>query len=333
MPNPFDPGGQDPILYRSGDAVSLDFDGNLVFHGRIDDQVKIRGFRVELGEIETRLAALPASRRRPSSSRREDGLERLTAFVVAEADAVLDPASLRTGLRETLPPYMIPAHFEKVTALPQLSSGKVDRKALQQVELTIAEPQGEEDLPHNVVEGVLLAAARQVFADHTGLLDSDFFTELGGHSLLAARFISIVRQTPELTSVTLPDLYAKRTLRALAQHLIERTGGRKSELARDLSFEPPPFRRRFLCGLAQAVALPFILGLVTLQWLGIFIASILIVSDETRSVDRDGDPAQGLHLINLGTKAVIVALKWAVIGGPSRDAIRSGASITSDSGS
>ena len=58
--NPFDPASKrDPILYRTGDAVSLDPMGRFAFHGRIDDQVKIRGHRVELGEVEVALAALP----------------------------------------------------------------------------------------------------------------------------------------------------------------------------------------------------------------------------------------------------------------------------------
>ncbi len=56
--NPYGGDGSDPVLYRSGDAVSLDPQGRIVFHGRIDDQVKIRGFRVELGEIEARIRAL-----------------------------------------------------------------------------------------------------------------------------------------------------------------------------------------------------------------------------------------------------------------------------------
>ncbi len=49
--------------------------------------------------------------------------------------------------------------------------------------------------------------------------DADFFTDLGGHSLLAARFVGAVRETPRLASVTLQDLYAHRTLRALGEHL------------------------------------------------------------------------------------------------------------------
>ncbi len=55
--NPFRTGGGlDVVLYRTGDAVSIDARGRLVYHGRIDDQVKIRGYRIELGEIEMLIA-------------------------------------------------------------------------------------------------------------------------------------------------------------------------------------------------------------------------------------------------------------------------------------
>jgi len=49
-------------LYRTGDLARRLADGTVEFVGRVDTQIKIRGFRVELGEIESRLKALPLVR-------------------------------------------------------------------------------------------------------------------------------------------------------------------------------------------------------------------------------------------------------------------------------
>ena len=39
-------------LYKTGDWVYLDSEGDYIFCGRIDNQIQINGYRVELGEIE-----------------------------------------------------------------------------------------------------------------------------------------------------------------------------------------------------------------------------------------------------------------------------------------
>jgi non-ribosomal peptide synthetase-like protein len=309
--NPFPSDGTDPILYRSGDAVSIDADGNIAFHGRIDDQVKIRGFRVELGEIETKIAALPGVSQVAVVMRQDDGIDRLVAFIVSNGQTI-DRLALRLSLRDRLPSYMIPSHFEIVDQLPRLTSGKVDRKALRLSELTAAEAAVEET-PRNPTEAALMAAAKRVFPGQAIGFEADFFTELGGHSLIAARFVSAVRGTPALATITLQDVYSARTLRAISAKL----GADRRDLAeapRDLSFAAPPTLRRFLCGLAQAAALPFILALMTAQWLGIFI-SYMLLSGENSGLAVELVILLGVYMtINVVTVFVAIAGKWLILG-------------------
>ncbi|MFC3265687.1 Pls/PosA family non-ribosomal peptide synthetase, partial [Camelimonas abortus] len=308
--NPFGDAGGEPVLYRSGDAVSLTEDGELAFHGRIDDQVKIRGFRVELGEIEAALCDFPDVAQAAVVVREDSGVERLTAFLVAQPGRTVDRMAIRSSLRDRLPSYMFPAHFETVASLPRLTSGKVDRKALKQLPLRAASETAVQEEPQGEAEAALLAAAQKVFPGETIPFDADFFLDLGGHSLLAARFVSEVRKTPAFASLTMQDVYAARTLRAMAA-LLE---ANREDGARDLSFTPPPLARRFWCGVAQALALPLILGMVTIQWLGLFLASIAVVREDAPWWVEMGLLFVIYVALNIGAKLLIAGVKWAVLG-------------------
>jgi len=310
--NPWDTDGTYPRLYRSGDAVSLTPEGEIAFHGRIDDQVKIRGFRVELGEIEARLAALPGVARAAVCLRRDDGTERLVACVVPQAGAEIRTATLRAALRTQLPDYMVPSHTVLLDDLPRMVSGKVDRRALAALPLgeVEAEPQETAQTP---TEAALLAAAQTVFPAQSLPFDADFFTDLGGHSLLAARFVSAVRRTPGLASLTLAEIYDRRTLRAMAALLDARAPAADAPAA-DLSFTPPPLRRRLLCGLGQALAMPLILTLTTLPWLGVFISYLLLSGDDASWWQEMATLFLTYAVINIGTILASIGLKWLVIG-------------------
>ncbi|TAN54940.1 MAG: amino acid adenylation domain-containing protein [Magnetospirillum sp.] len=311
IPNRWDHSGMAPVLYRSGDAVSIDDNGDLVFHGRIDDQVKIRGFRVELGEIEARLAVESGVTQAAVVLRHDDGVERLVAFVVVD-DPDVETARLRDSLRTQLPAYMVPSHYLNLPELPRLVSGKLDRKALRQMPLgTIAAE--EQEPAATATEAALLEAARRVFPGQSIPFEADFFTDLGGHSLLAAKFVSAVRETPALASLTLNEIYGVRTLRAMGALLDSRTPAAGSKPA-DLSFTPPSLVRRFLCGLAQAIAMPFILALTTAPWLGVFISYMLLSGEEAGPLGELGTLMLTYAVINVGTVSLSIALKWVILG-------------------
>ncbi len=311
--NPFPGTSLDPVLYRSGDAVVIDSAGNIAFRGRIDDQVKIRGFRVELGEIEAKLAHLPGVGQAAVVLRSDDGIDQLVAFIVPErpADRLrLDPKHLRAVLRAELPPYMVPGRFEITQDLPRLPSGKADRKALKAVALTTPVMTEAQEEPRSATEARLLEAAKQVLPAQAIPFDADFFTDLGGHSLLAARFVSLVRQHAALAGLTLQDMYRLRTLRALAASLDTKVQGG----VKDLGFIKPSLGRRFLCGLAQAIALPFIIALMTFQWLGVFISYMLLTGSEATFFEEAISLIGIYTLINVATIVIAIAGKWLIIG-------------------
>lgn len=312
--NPFEsPTGADPILYRTGDAVSIDEAGRIRFHGRIDDQVKIRGYRIELGEIEALIAAEPGVKTAAVAVGQHAAAGDVLVAHVVPTGSGFDKDAVRKSLAAKVPPYMVPPIWQMHEDLPKLASGKVDRKTLAKLPITISVQAGEQEQPLSPTEEALLKAAKDVMGMPVIPFTADFFSDLAGNSLIAARFVSEVRKIPALAGIALQDVYNGRTLRKMAALLDERnpTGG---ATVTDLSFEPPPFRRRFLCGLAQAAALPFIIAIVTAQWIGLLLSSMYLVREDS-AIWWDILVLSSVYLcLNLGAKVLIVALKWLLIG-------------------
>ena len=184
--------GKDPNarLYRTGDLVRSLPNGEIAFLGRIDDQIKIRGYRIEPEEISAALNAQPAVEASVVVARMDaSGEKRLIAYVVARQNSQLSASSLRSGLAEQVPDYMIPSMFVQLERLPISANGKLDRAALPVPSAgnTLQEeayeaPQSElQERLTNIVAGLLRV-------ERVGM-DDNFFN-MGGHSLLGAQMIA-----------------------------------------------------------------------------------------------------------------------------------------------
>ncbi|TIA84960.1 peptide synthetase [Aureobasidium pullulans] len=130
-------------VYRSGDLGRLLPDGTILIQGRTDDQRKIRGQRIELGEISSRLLEIPNVQDCAIEIVKTIDKERLMAFWIPvghskDVYTVLHPdksmqeimTSIFAHLADHLPVYMIPDALVPVSAIPQTTQGKIDRRQL-----------------------------------------------------------------------------------------------------------------------------------------------------------------------------------------------------------
>lgn len=213
-------------FYRTGDLAMRREDGNLIFLGRSDEQIKLRGFRIEIGEIESALLKIEGiDSAAVTVFTSENGEKSLNAFIAASQNS-LDATDLQTELRRKLPEYMIPSNIRLMENLPLNTNGKIDRKALQQIELTsenIAENYVE---PRNDAEIVLAKICAEVLEKERVGIKTNFF-ELGGHSLLAVRFVARIRSFFQV-ELPLSGLYENPTIEGIAEILANEVGGMES---------------------------------------------------------------------------------------------------------
>ncbi len=206
------------IVYRTGDLGRVREDGLFEVVGRRDQQVKVRGVRLELGPIESLLAAHPAVNEAVVVARTDSEGDSFLCAYVALAEAV-DPETLRAHLASQLPNPMIPSLFLVLPALPRTLTGKVDRRALPDPRLS--ERIGAEHVaPQSPVEIQLAALWSELLGiARIGLKDS--FFRLGGHSLLATLLLSRVRSTFGI-ELPLAELFARPTLEEVALAISQR---------------------------------------------------------------------------------------------------------------
>jgi amino acid adenylation domain-containing protein len=118
--NPYYP----EIIYKTGDIVSFNSDGNLVYKGRKDTMIKHSGYRIELAEIEhatvNRMGLVKNCCAIYNSNNKE-------IILVYENNIDIEIAFFRKKLATYLPKYMIPSIFIRIEKLPMNTNGKIDR--------------------------------------------------------------------------------------------------------------------------------------------------------------------------------------------------------------
>lgn len=309
--------GPDSVLYRTGDQVCQNAEGELVFLGRVDSQVKVRGFRIELGEIESVLREAPSVEQAVIVVSRRNDLDELAAFVVPRNPACgADKHEIVALLNQRLPPYMVPAYLDEVEALPLLPSGKVDRKALPAPATRLHLVKENVVPPANPIEEAIVEVVKKVFSVEQVSVTDDFFADLGGYSLLIVEMIAALRREHEL-EVSVRDAYGHTSPRALASHvnsnrtspaLLENTKSSKAV------FHSVPRLERWTCYALQLTSIVLMAGLATTPAV-IFFWTCLWAYQGTLSIGWPVGIAATLAVLGYPLMLLLsIALKWLIVG-------------------
>jgi non-ribosomal peptide synthetase-like protein len=309
-------------LYRSGDLVRINADGEIEFLGRIDRQVKVRGFRIELSEIESVMHEHPQIQQAVVEVVDRQGMKEIAAFVVpyAHVNGSFDRVSVLEALRKRLPSYMVPGYLDLIDEVPTLPSGKADRARLPEPCTPLVSNSQNIVPPSSELERAIAGVWQTLFKLPSVSCADDFFLDLGGHSLLAAEMVSQLRSEHGL-EVAIRDVYQHPTVQKLATHIS--AARRDGEPAAPSEPQPKPSSRaaiesvprltRWTVYGMQALSLAVGYGLVTAPFL-VFVLLVLGVIQGTTSVTTLIIFTVMMSLLVLPLSVTIaIVLKWLIV--------------------
>lgn len=113
-------------IYRTGDIVFQNNQGQLIYIGRKDFQIKLFGYRIDLGEIEhSILNAFDHINAGVFFDQKKNEI-----VLVYESDIEIPVKEFRIKLIKVLSKHMIPTKYIKMDPLPKSPSGKIDRSLI-----------------------------------------------------------------------------------------------------------------------------------------------------------------------------------------------------------
>jgi len=205
-------------VLKTGDRGRRRADGSIEFIGRTDERIKIHGHRIEPAEVEHVLATLPEVEDAAVVVRRtERGIPiALSAYVILRPDirGIL-PRHLKSMLAQRVPRYMIPAQITLVHDFPRLDSLKIDRRALELLDLENATK------IHQRHDNPVIGEISDIFEKIIGVSGAtpeDTIASLGGDSL---QEVNVMAELERRYAIAIPDdvVGGQPTIRSLANWL------------------------------------------------------------------------------------------------------------------
>lgn len=116
------------VIYRTGDLVKYNKQGELIYLSRKDFQIKHLGHRIELGEIEAAMGDIPKIENCACVYE-----EKIKEICMCYTGRELESELLKEHLQKKLSTYMIPQRFIYMDSLPYNVNGKIDRITLKNI--------------------------------------------------------------------------------------------------------------------------------------------------------------------------------------------------------
>ncbi|CAF4557720.1 unnamed protein product, partial [Rotaria socialis] len=233
LPNPFQTDeekqqGKNARIYKTGDLVRWLRNGELEYLGRNDFQVKIRGLRIELGEIEAVLSSYQGVNRsvvlakdHKKQNTGTSSTNYLVGYYVSDND--IDESDLKLFMQIKLPDYMIPNRLMRIDKIPVTINGKLDAKALPDIDFSADE--SNYCTPRNELEVKLC----EIWSDILGIekvgITDDFF-RLGGDSIGSLRIVGRIEMDLDL-HVSVKDVFECRTIESFCQNVFKKNCNEK----------------------------------------------------------------------------------------------------------
>ncbi|WP_442591969.1 amino acid adenylation domain-containing protein [Pedobacter sp. AW31-3R] len=236
IPDLFKPG---ETIYKSGDIGKWLPDGDIEYMGRKDNQVKINGYRIELEEIEIALRQVASIEDAIVIVKKTaDGDQSLVAYYLSES--AVEKEKILAFLGTQLAAYMLPHHYVHLEKFPLTTNGKVDKRALPEVDL-LKNSQVEYVAPESETQGQLVEIWSGILGIDQNLIGiKNSFFDLGGHSLKATRLVSRIKSY-FLIEITIKDVFMNPTIQGLSEIVDSLLWLKKNEAEKDDSVEMEKF--------------------------------------------------------------------------------------------
>ena len=212
-------------LFRTGDIVERNKDGNYIFIGRNDRMIKVRGFRVHLEEIE-KVAASFTGVENAVVLHEKNGDVDTVVLAIKINENIFEEEKLIEYFKIMLPDYMRPNKIF-YGEIPVNDSGKIDFNLLNKKIFV----KGENEAVKFPEKKELKRIIREIWQQELPNIvfsDDDDFLDIGGNSLMLINILDKLQRRDDILlfskNITVIDLFDHSTIDNLANFITESSG-------------------------------------------------------------------------------------------------------------